>query len=52
LEKQIVAQVEPENRWTGPFEFITRGKRWTEKYNLKPHGLLAPPVIEIRELQK
>jgi len=42
-------QANPENKWTGPFEFITSGDRWTEEYNLKPHGLFAPPVIEMRE---
>ncbi|HQO36903.1 MAG TPA: hypothetical protein PLG59_19730, partial [bacterium] len=42
-------QANPENKWTGPFEFITTGDRWVEPYNLKPHGLFAPPVIEMRE---
>ena len=41
-------QADPENRWTGPEEFATKGKRWVDSYNLKPHGLLAAPVIEIR----
>jgi hypothetical protein len=41
-------QAQPENHWTGPGEFVTTGDRWMEGYNLKPHGLLAPPAVEFR----
>jgi len=44
-------QAEPEDHWTGPLQFITTGDRWTDAYNLKPHGLLAPPVIEYRTVR-
>lgn len=40
-------QAEPENIWTGPGEFVTTGKRWTQQYNLKPYGLISDPVIEV-----
>ena len=42
-------QAEPESDWTGPDQFVTTGKKWTDSYNLKPYGLFAPPTIEIRE---
>ncbi len=42
-------QSEPGSPWTGPDEFITTGKRWTDSYNLRPYGLYSPPVVEIRE---
>ena len=40
-------QTEPENIGTGPGEFVTTGKRWTQRYNLKPYGLFSEPVIEV-----
>lgn len=40
-------QAEPENAWTGPGEFVTTGKRWTQTHNLKQYGLMSEPVIEI-----
>ena len=40
-------QAEPENIWTGPKEFVTTEKRWTQRYNLKPYGLFSEPVIEV-----
>ena len=31
--------------WTGPYEFVSSGKLWTDKYQLVPCGLTKPPEI-------
>jgi len=34
--------------WTAPAEFVTRGNKWTDAYQLVPCGLLAAPRLVIR----
>ncbi|MFW5870905.1 MAG: glycosyl hydrolase [Verrucomicrobiota bacterium] len=35
--------------WTGPVQFVSRGDRWTDSYNLVPCGLLQSPELVIKE---
>lgn len=36
-------------RWTGPAEFVSEGKNWTNDYYLVPAGLFAPPELIARK---
>lgn len=40
-----------EPNWTGPAEFITTGKDWTEPYYLKPCGLMKAPLLSYRKAE-
>jgi hypothetical protein len=31
--------------WTGPYEFVSEGRLWTDGYQLVPCGLLKPPEL-------
>jgi len=34
--------------WTGPAEFVQRGDRWFEGYQLVPVGLMTPPELVVK----
>jgi len=34
--------------WTGPGEFVTKGKRWADGYQLVPCGLMSPPYLVVK----
>jgi hypothetical protein len=34
--------------WTGPGQFVSTGKQWTDDYQLVPCGLMAPPRLIVR----
>ncbi len=38
----------PWGRWTGPSEFLPGTKDWSDEYVLNDHGLMQPPVLEVR----
>ncbi|MDD2708789.1 MAG: glycosyl hydrolase [Verrucomicrobiae bacterium] len=35
--------------WTGPGQFVSEGKMWTDDYVMIPCGLMKPPVLSWRE---
>jgi len=35
-------------QWTGPGEFVQRGDRWFEGYQLVPVGLMTPPELVVK----
>ncbi len=35
--------------WTGPGQFKTRDREWSDAYSLVPCGLMAPPVLAIKK---
>jgi len=38
--------------WTGPRQFVSEGKEWSDAYNLVPCGILKNPVLEVRRVRK
>ena len=34
--------------YTGPFNYLTTGKEWTDTYRLVPCGLTQPPRLVVR----
>jgi hypothetical protein len=39
----------PWRGWTGPGEFMPGNEQWSDAYILNDHGLMQPPVLEIRQ---